>query len=95
MFSKPQDETDFPFEEQLSQLPYFRTKLKAIATKWTGVQQLLRDRENQLEMCLGNMIVFLEGAEGLVRWAEQRRASECLSVPPPADLGQLQAHLSG
>ena len=89
------DETDFPFEEHLAQLPYFRNKIRAIATKWADVQRLLRDRENQLEMSLGNMVVFLEGVDGFLDWVREQGALECLCSGPPADLSELQTYQTG
>ena len=95
--TSPEDEegNDFPFEEHLQQLPYFRTKMVAVTTKWGGVQRLLRDRESQLEMSLGNMVVFLEGAGQLVSWVRGRRERECVCGLPPANLTLLQTYLSG
>ena len=86
---------DFPFEEHLAQLPYFRNKMNAMTTKWGGVQRLLRDRENQLEMCLGNMVVFLEGVEEFLTWIRNQGGLKCLSSAPPADLSKLQAYQTG
>ena len=84
-----EEQSDFPFEEHLQQLPYFRNKMVAVSTKWGGVQRLLRDRENQLEMSLGNMVLFLEGAEQLVEWVGQWAGPDVTSdspvvSPPPA-----------
>lgn len=89
------DEPDFPFEEHLEQLPYFRTKIHAMTTKWGGVQRLLRDRENQLEMCLDNMVVFLEGVNSFLEWIRDQHTLSCLSSIPPADLTQLKIYQTG
>ena len=89
------EENDFPFEEHLQQLPYFRNKMVAMTTKWGGVQRLLRDRESQLELSLGNMVLFLEGAEQQVEWVGQRAGLECVGGGIPASLPQLQALLTG
>ena len=90
-----EDEADFPFEEHLQQLPYFRNKLRTMTTKWGGVQRLLRDRENQLEMCLGNMVVFLEGVDEFLTWVRNQGALDCLSRGIPADVSDLQAYQTG
>ena len=91
MFSEAQEENDFPFIEHLSRLPYFKNKARAMATKWAGVQRLLRDRENQLEMSLGNMVLFLEGVDEFLLWVQNQRGLDCISLPPSADMAELQA----
>ena len=95
MTSFHEEQNDFPFEEHLQQLPYFRNKMVAVSTKWGGVQRLLRDRENQLEMSLGNMVLFLEGAKQLVEWVGQWAGLQCVGGGIPASLPQLQAFLTG
>ena len=89
------EETDFPFEEHLQQLPYFRTKMRVMSVKWGEVQRLLRDRENQLELSLGNMVVFLEGVEQLLTWIRDQTGLACLSSIPPANLAGLNSFQTG
>ena len=85
-----EEDVDFPFGEHLEQLPYFRNKMHAVTANWGGVQRLLRDRENQLEMSLGNMVVFLEGVEEVLTWIQNQTVLECLCSIPPADLTLLK-----
>lgn len=89
------DEADSPFEEHFAQLPYFRNRLRTVATKWGDVQRLLRERENQLELCLGNMVVFMKGVEEFLTWVWNQGTLKCLSLDPPADLPELQSYQSG
>lgn len=90
-----EEEADFPFEEHLGQLPYFSNRLRTVATKWGDVQRLLRERENQLELCLGNMVVFMKGVEEFLTWVRNQGALKCLSMDPPADLPELQSYQTG
>ena len=89
------EQNDFPFEEHLQQLPYFKNKMAAMTTKWGGVQRLLRDREGQLEMSLGNMVLFLEGVEEVVVWVGQWAGLPCVGGGIPASLSRLQTFLTG
>ena len=74
-------------------LPYVRSRMKGMDDKWSSVKQLLRERESQLEMCMGNMVVFLDNATELLNWLNERLQLEALSATPPADLEQLRGFL--
>ena len=74
-------------------LPYIRSRMKGADDKWTSVKQLLREREHQLEMCMGNMVVFLDNATELLDWLNERLQLEALSATPPANLEQLRGFL--
>ena len=67
--------------------------MKGAESRWASVWQLLRERENHLEMSMGNMIVFLEGASELINWIRDKLQLDAVSAMPPANVVKLKNFL--
>ena len=58
--------------------------------KWSNVKQLLRERENQLELSLGTTVVFLQTVAELLAWLEEKLQLEAISATPLASVESLR-----
>ena len=79
--------TDFPFDVQL---PFIKNRMKMAEKKWSNVKQLLRERENQLELSLGTTVVFLQTVAELLAWLAEKLQLEAISATPPASVESLR-----
>ena len=64
--------------------------MKMAEKKWSNVKQLLRERENQLELSLGTTVVFLQTVAELLAWLEEKSQLEAISATPPANVESLK-----
>lgn len=64
--------------------------MKIAEKKWSNVKQLLRERENQLELSLGTTVVFLQTVAELLAWLEEKSQLEAISATPPASVESLK-----
>ena len=64
--------------------------MKMAEKKWSNVKQLLRERENQLELSLGTTVVFLQTVAELLTWLEEKLQLEAISATPPASVELLR-----
>ena len=82
-----EEATDFPFDVQL---PFIKNRMKMAEKKWSNVKQLLRERENQLELSLGTTVVFLQTVAELLAWLAEKLQLEAVSATPPANVESLR-----
>ena len=82
-----EEATDFPFDVQL---PFIKNRMKMAEKKWSNVKQLLRERENQLELSLGTTVVFLQTVAELLTWLAEKLQLEAISATPPASVESLR-----
>ena len=64
--------------------------MKMAEKKWSNVKQLLRERENQLELSLGTTVVFLQTVAELLAWLKEKLQLEAISATPPANVESLR-----
>ena len=60
--------------------------------EWSAVQQLLLDREQQLEISTGDYQAFTEHAQNLLAWLREKLEMGALSGAPPADLDIVEGY---
>ena len=82
-----EEATDFPFDVQL---PFIKNRMKMAEKKWSNVKQLLRERENQLELSLGTTVVFLQTVAEQLTWLAEKLQLEAISATPPASVESLR-----
>ena len=84
------DEDDFPPQVQL---PYIKKRAASSSTKWSKVQQVLQEREHQLEMSSGSMQTFFEALQNLSDWIAGKLKLDLLASLPPGDVDKLNEYL--
>ena len=75
-----------------SLLPYIKGRVQGALDKWRVIQQLLIDREQQLELSTGSYQAFSEHAENLLNWLRGKLEMSALSGHPPADLEIIEGY---
>ena len=86
----PADDSDFP---PPSQMPYVKRRTSSILSKWTKLQRLLKEREQQLEMSSGSMQEYLEYLQNLLDWIDRELKQDSLVATPPAHAQLLKGYL--
>ncbi len=74
-------------------LPYVKKRLGSISKKWSKIQELIVEREHQLEINGGSIQTFFESLQAMTDWIEGKLKLEILASPPPANLTALKEHL--
>lgn len=65
----------------------------SILDKWAKLTQLLKKREQQLEMSSGSMQDYLEKMQNLLNWMDGELQRESLAAMPPAHAPLLKGYL--
>ena len=73
-------------------MPYVSKHIATVTSKWASVHQMLRDREQQLELSTGAYQSFMEHAQDLLAWLRGRLDMGALSGSPPADLDVVEGY---
>ena len=76
-----------------SLLPYVKRRTTSILDKWSKLQRLLKEREQQLEMSSGSMQDYLENLQNLINWMDGELQRESLAATPSAHAPQLKGYL--
>ncbi len=74
-------------------LPYVKKRLGSISKKWSKIQELIVEREHQLEFSGGSIQTFFESLQTMTDWIEGKLKLEILASPPPSNLTALKEHL--
>ena len=74
-------------------LPYVKKRVNSASKKWTKVQELIVEREHQLEISGGSVQVFLESLQHLTGWIEGKLKMALIVASPPASLNTLKEHV--
>ena len=83
---------DDEFSSQVP-LPYVKKRVNSASKKWTKVQDLILDREHQLEISGGSVQVFLESLQHLTDWIKGKLKLALIVAPPPANVNTLKEHI--
>jgi len=91
----PPSEEDEQKSESVSDtplLPFVKMCVDKGNQKWWRVRQILEEREAELERCSGSYQLFVQQAEKLLNWLQDKLNMNALADPPPADLGVVEGY---